>query len=679
MARASFRVVGFVGMLVALPLVGREVGAETCAPEKDAPRVVVQASASGGVNQDTADILLAGGFFPAVRARVPDVDWVNPAAVAAVYRLELLQESLGGSADVSRLLDRLGSPFILEIGFGRIASDRRIVTAALFDTSTGATLLRQQVQSDGDEVALLQAVVALAQTFDPATLRCELLGLRERPAVPRLTLRATPPEAPPGEVVRVRATLTDESTGLAQEGKQVRITQKHGTETRSSLLSTTNQDGVVNVDLDVGSEPGTGSVEATWTGSKGKVTRSNPASVPYRVWEPAGDLVIRAPEAALNVGGAATVTATLQDDGTPVAGASVTFATSDGTVGVPAATTDAEGNAVTPFQAPDDNAVVDVTATTPAPPGKRPRAGGDLTATLSFVVDAGVTLSLNAPGTVEGGTSSVTADLVLGGRALPAIDVNFSLEGAGALSAASAPTNAAGRAEILWVAPSGNTSATITAEAVVDGLRYRRTVAVNAGAAGGTMTVKVLPGDLDLEILTYALTGAPEPAEERCISTLVETSNCSGAPADYGTQPAEVPVTVRADGAGHWIALNVTRPEPNVAVVDVSGVNSGAGQAIATNALLELTFSGAGTLDVVVEDVVAGPSGSYVLRRPDTGTRFTATGGSPTTVIREPDTSASTQISQGGPHEFTVYASSGATVHGPFSGTRRFTLRFRPQ
>jgi hypothetical protein len=527
-----------------------------------------------------------------------------------------------------------------------------------------------------DPTAAVQAAGTLAPELTRDVL-CELLGRRDRPAVPQLTLHVSPQEAPPGGRVRVRAKLTDGSDGRVQPGKDVRLEQRHGAAVVTSLPYPTDLSGEVVRELDVGDQPGRGSVEASFTGRRGRVTRSNPVSVPYRVWEPAGDIVIRSPQAALTVGGAETVTATLLRSGTPVQGAPIAFAASGGTVGSPSATTDAGGNAETPYQAPGSNSIVDVTATTTAP-AKGPRAGGELTATLTFVVDGGVTLSLNAAQTVGGTASTVTADLVVGGRALPATSVNFALTGAGTLSAPAAATNDAGRAEVLWLPPSGDSSATITAAAVVDGQRYTQSVDVGAGASGGSVAARVLPGTWDNEVLTGV--GVSVDPSPYCFSTLVTTNACRGSNlADYAGPPAELPVTLRADAGGYFVSLALTHPRPAAVVAEMTGSLGGTNDSFTALGVLEFTFDGPGSLEIAVDDPVPTPSGRWAVRRPAAGATTFVGAIATDPVLAHPVRTGNVTVPGAGTLELQLHMGAYTRDDPAFSGTRRMTFTFRPQ
>lgn len=695
--------IGLGAVLVAFAPSARTIGAD-CPPDRDPPKVIFSARATGRFAPDLAQSL-GFVFLLGIERGSSPARWNDYRELQTLLSLAAVQQGLGGespgSVDVTEVAGAFGSSFLCDLKFDKAGADSRTVTCRLINTRTQHAVRSFTRALPSNETAMLDMMQPLG-TQTAVNLLRDLLAEREHPVVPKVTVAVTPQEVAPGATVHVTATLTDESDCQPQPGKEIRIENKHGSTSLSSATYTTDAAGTVTQDVNVGSAPGEGTIEATFRKSDGAITRSNPTSFAYRVRDTSGDVTISAPEASVHLGAAETVTARVLHDGAPVAGATVSFAASGG--GGMAATsvvTDANGDASTEYDAPQSNAVVDVVATTPP---QTPGPGvPDLTASLSFVVDGGVTLNLDAADTVAGGTSDVNADLVVGGTAIPGTEVTFTLAGAGTLSAVSAPTNAAGRASVTWVAPSGDSSASITAEAVVDGQSYVSNATVHARPGAGPMRVKVVPvfGEVSNPVFRTFVelaSSAPGRACSYAEADLGGVYDCGNRPYPYtyGTK-ADVPVTLRAElGTQFWAEVSMTQPEPKVLVVDAGVSGLGELGAFGVDACLELTFDAPGVLSVAIDTtslttdstsgrgfyegaVFRSKSGSTFTRTDDFEEGRSAGGFYGDELIGGSGTIA---IAHGGKLQLIVYAQGGgyATQQALVpNGRIRFTFTFRPQ
>ena len=214
----------------------------------------------------------------------------------------------------------------------------------------------------------------------------------------------------------------------------------------------------------------------------------------------------------------------------------------------------------------------------PEPPGP------PLTASLTFVVDAGVTLTLSADDTLGGGTSTVIADLDVGGVVMPGIPVAFVVSsGLGVLSATTADTDAAGRAQVSYLAPFSPTTATVTATAVVEGQTYTRVVPINVAALPGEITVTVA---------------------EACLAF----DSASNRQCSDGTT---LPLALSGQQTGVTGALTVTRPSSDQIAADINLTTVGFDAAINHKIhsslaflVLRMKFPQAGSVEVRIDPAV---------------------------------------------------------------------------
>jgi len=583
-----------LALCVGSALGARPVGAD-CPQEKNEVTVLIAAGVSGTYDQSLADTL-ADSLGVSLSRLIDGVEFKTESDVVKLALHENDALRMGDDASLGGLESAVGPPFVLSLDFSKSPTLGQKVSGALVSMRTG-DVVRRVLRSLPDDQTLQPAQMdAVAASIAP-DLRCDLLAVRVRPAVPVILLSLSPAEVNPGEQVHLQVTLRDSSDDQVQPGKFISLeyTSIAGDAPApgDKPAGRTDALGRWAGDVPAGDEPGDHTLVASFVGADGATTRSAPAR--YRVRDVGGDVEISSPAASLHFGEGSTVTARVMHDGAPVAGASVAFTTSGGgSVETPAATTGADGYASTQYDAPGDDAVVDVAATTS-------RTGApDATADLTFVVDGGVALNVNAPDTVAGATSDVAADLVVGGTPIAGTNVSFTLSGGGSLSAASAPTDDAGRAEVTWTAPAGTSSADITAEAIVDGQPYTQTVTVHASPRE-SMSVKVVPRMGLYQTLAYCPwvpsdTGLPAVCSAATLSAVY--SDCGGSWHDeVDATPADPPVTLRAEVNGCRDELDVTRSDPQTIVVDCSGLGDRYG-GFEIYTCLDLTFDEPGVLTV---------------------------------------------------------------------------------
>lgn len=609
--------------LVLLALSASAAVAQTCPARDPKPKVVGDWRVQGSFARDLADTL-AVYFLSLVGQAVPEINLISTRELAALLVGPTIIEQLGFAiGDLQEIARAFGTEFTFILQFNELPSLGRRLTGKLVNTRTeGVVRAFEQALPQSDDAALDVVETLAAQTS--AGLWCDIVDARLRPVRPVLALEVTE-VVQAGTQATVRVTLTDAEDGLPQPGKDVTIEHAAVNGALSSVTATTNFFGVAEVDLPVGTVPGLGIVQAHFRREDGL-----PADSPfgaYRVVNPGGDLTVEAPQASLRVGEGETVTARLRRNGTPAAGEPITFTAAGGSVAAPVVTTDIEGQASTAYEAPATNAMVDVTVTTPAPvpPGPPAPTPPDLTASLTFVVDGAVAFNLSAADTLQGGATSVIADLSVGGAVQAAIPVTFNLTGPGVLNATAAQTDSAGRAEVIYFAPAADTSVTVTAEAVVDGQSYTRTVTINVGAVVRDLTVRLLPvleyPELFGATRFYAATRALVHDDPIVTITMggpisPECPLESVAPAECWGMPTPPPVTLRAEDPLSQVEWTVSQPLPNVVGWDVSASSTPPAEGTQSSVLLELTFRTAGQLHLQANPSWGTVSAVQVLTAP---------------------------------------------------------------
>ena len=213
--------------------------------------------------------------------------------------------------------------------------------------------------------------------------------------------------------------------------------------------------------------------------------------------------------------------------GAPASGVAVTFAaTPGGTVGSPAATTNAQGEAQTTFKLGTTAGTNTVTARTPSV---------STPATFTEAGVAGPATKVSAASTSVSGTIGSTTPLVVtvadaNGNPVATVAVTFTITlGGGALSTGTATTNAQGQAQTVFTFPAATGTTNVTAR---------------ASGVSGTVAFTATATDLPASIAFIALAPAAPTGAILIPAVQVQVLNSLGNPVS-----AVVTITI-ASGSG---------------------------------------------------------------------------------------------------------------------------------
>ncbi len=460
-------------LLLALPL-----AAQTCSSDPKPKLLVTRATGDAASTPALLRSITSGVRFALNRSLGAGIGYVHEDELQTLIDKERLVQLLGTDSTsqdtVRELSNAVGATdWILAT---RVASlgDQRQVALQVLDARRGGVAIRGATASfpvsGGDPLTALETAVARIV----AGLDCELRRLRVTPVAPQLQLLLQPTRGRVGQTMAVTVRLTDLGSNRAPEPNrqiQLEYTTPQGQVLRNTV--TTDETGTASDTLVLGAaHPRAGMVKARFVRSDGYVKDSSPIN--YYVLPAAGQLNLSADKAQLRPTGSDTVKAELRHAGAAVNGAAINLSATAGAVGAASVLTNSAGEAGVPYVAPSAPSLVDVRATATLPAG-----AGSAQGSLSYVVDAGVVMSLAAGGdTAIFGSASLKVDLEREQRAVAGATVDFSVTGGGTLSASSAATDSVGRAEVLFAAPSRAGTSTISASVTLDGQTYTRSVTV---------------------------------------------------------------------------------------------------------------------------------------------------------------------------------------------------------
>ncbi|MEW5995252.1 MAG: hypothetical protein AB1744_12795, partial [Candidatus Zixiibacteriota bacterium] len=226
----------------------------------------------------------------------------------------------------------------------------------------------------------------------------------------------------------------------------------------------------------------------------------------------------------LRPGGSRTLTATLTSDGVPVAGKTITWAKTAGSLSATSGATDSSGRVSVTYTAPSSETTVTITASF---------AGDDLHKADSgissgTIAKASTALTITPPAfTLQPGSSTtLTAMLTSDGAPLAGKALAWNAT-SGSVAPSSGTTNSLGQAAVTYTAPSSEGSVAITASFAGDN-QYL------AGGGGSSGAIKAAPP----------------------LQAVIEIK----------------PDTVQIGSAGEWVTCYVELPTDNVAEIDVSSI-----------------------------------------------------------------------------------------------------------
>lgn len=407
---------------------------------------------------------------------------VDEESVRLLVNAEARSQATGGDGGNSDAIARgIGAEWVYSLRFLKVESVRRM-DGKLINTLTGTIVQAFNVALPADtlpdgsttlNISQANAVIVAQAEAQAVNITCLLYRGRVKPVVPAVSLELTPGLSPAGGAITARASLTDLADQLAQPGQPLLFTHVPPQGPSQSFAD-------VRTDF-FGYAQQTVTAGNFVAGVNGKVTAnySRPgvaakAELDYRVIKPAGDLTMLSPRAKLRPDDPEVIDLSLKSNGAAVGAATVTLGASAGALGVSAAVTSPQGTASVTYRAPSEPSFTVVTGRGPSP-----AAGGTQAEdSLSFVVDAGVRMSISARDTLVSSPATVTVDLDQDSQPLTNAVVSFRLAGGGFLEASTAVTDRVGRAEVVFAAPPQAGASTVTATVTLDGQTYTRTVSI---------------------------------------------------------------------------------------------------------------------------------------------------------------------------------------------------------
>ena len=395
--------------------------------------------------------------------------------IVAVFGVQTKRQLLGlAGVNFVEAAQGLGAEYVAFLKIGRIA-ELRVLNVEIFNARSAVVVAAAQevLASPGAELMTQMKTLAGRRLTG---LDCTLRSRRIRPVVPVVTLTLAPTSLLPGAPLTATAVLTDLENGQVQVGKPINFT--HVTtrgEEESHWGVFTDFSGFATQALTAG---------PFVLDSKGKVRASfrreednfvtDPVEQLYDVVRPNRNLSVQGTRPKLGPGSADQLAIGLTRNSAPAAGVTVTVSASAGALGAASVVTSSQGSGSVTFTTPSRPGIVEVRASAPGATSNDPPVED----AISFVVDAGIAMSMNAKDTIVSSPSTVTVDLDRDGRALAGATVTFALSGGGFLDAASATTDSAGRAQVVFAAPPQVGASTVTASVTVDGQTISRTVTI---------------------------------------------------------------------------------------------------------------------------------------------------------------------------------------------------------
>jgi len=571
------------------------------------PQVAINQVVQSAVSVAEADLGTAV-FTHDISRLAPGVEFTTEQELQALSTTAATVQSAGidNAAQIAGLQAKVvGLEFTLIITYG-VAGSRKVLSASLLDRTAFA--VRRGLAQGTDFEQLEQTVVA---QMGSGNLLADLRARQNAPLIPQLCIQLSPVGgAPPGgsstDVApdgKVRATVTlVDADGRAYSGKALTVSRTIvGNTDTVSLL--TDGNGQVIQDFSAGSSiaGNVGTVNARYAPPGQKPTEADPKS--YHIFTGSG-FSATSPDAALTTGASEPVTVSLRENGNPVSGARIDLAPQDGSLSANSVTTGADGKA-SDTMTMGDVGLAQVTATV-HPPGQSPISpfATPETATLSFVVEPKARLTLTAGETdIETGSDTpVNLDVAVGDQRGVGVPVTFS---GGDLSVTQTNTDEFGQAETFYAAPaSGSGSATITAQATVQGTAFSKSVTISYHE-GSLMTGKALPSIFSPPYVTSTSDPAGSASSYNCTTLGGSFVSASGNRCSDGPLGSPTPLPVSLSTMGAFVTDPPDPPYSGDASVQLNVKQNGAsaisldGSAIRVgfaNFVLELDFAAAGEL-----------------------------------------------------------------------------------
>lgn len=322
-------------------------------------------------------------------------------------------------------------------------------------------------------------------------------GLRARqcrPIQPFVSLSLSAQSAAPNGTITATATVREgHAGGAVQPGQTVRIIVERPDGSTAAVPRTTDAQGQAQYPFAVGGlSPNLGSVRVEFLRNNQVQALSSMEN--FRVQDPAlAALTLSSPQAQVNVGDLAPITLTLTRPAGAGSGANIPVrltahnAELAGPLGnVPlldiltGSGPGDSGLANISLVGGQQGGVARVNATCTVTNNGVPQT---LNASLLFFVDAGVEslVFANPSETRAGFTSRVVLETRIHGARVPGLPVSFALIGDGQLANASAVTDASGRAEVVFTAPTSpdHGAATVSATVTINQVDYANSTVVN--------------------------------------------------------------------------------------------------------------------------------------------------------------------------------------------------------
>lgn len=574
----------------------------------------VNYTAGAGAGTDTITAITSNGKTPGAPASITvSNSSVAVKTISTSASIGSIPVTTGTSIIRTTVLDTAGSPIQgITVTFTPSAGTVSPATAVTDASGTAQTTLTAGAQ-------LLTATVSgSAGGFTSSTAVVFTAGTANT-----VTVSAAPTTLNPGGSSTVYAYLTDSSSNpVSGDTVSFAITTKgSGQPTLSNTTAVTNVNGIASVTYTAGTTGGTtDTVQATTSTAKtGTVTVTVNATVSAVV----GGLKLAAGAASLPTGGATTaIIATVTDTaGAPMAGVTVSFLSSAGTLSPASASTNSSGVAQATLTSSSNLGMATITANA---------SGFSTTTSVNFVASNPNAINLNAsPATVSSAANSNLRATVIDAQGNPAAGqtVTFSItanSSGGTLNAVTAVTDANGNASTAYTAGAGTGTDKITAT-TTNGLNTTTSITVTAGT---TPTAA-------------SLTLAATPAS-------VKTDNSS---------PATVTVTALS-------STNAVIPNVVVTLGADTGVLGSASVTTGTNGQATFTFNSGVTTKFNRTASITATAGSTLqtLPVPITGstlTMTTATSGAVTTLAATAKDAGGNPAS-GQTVSFTITGGSGA-------------------
>lgn len=474
---SASRLLPLLAAVLALNLAPRVEAAGPCTSKPVPAIFVAPPKATSGYSVDVVNTLTQSfvhGLWSSYRSPGNRISVTEYDGVARVLGIETTRQQLGIAAiDYVEAAQGLGSEFVVFLKFGQIGN-RKLLNVDVINTGNGTVAASAEETLSSDVNNWPDQVTNLARNR-LTNLDCTLRDVRLRPVVPVVTLSLSPASLAPGAPLTATAVLRDGQNGQVQIGQPIdftHVTTRGEEEPHPNVF--TSFFGSAEQALTAGPFvlDSKGKVRAVFRRQDG--LESDVVEQLYDVVRPNRHLSVQGTRPKLGPGSADQLAIGLTRSNGPASGETVAITASAGALGAASVVTNSQGSGSVSFTTPPRAAVVEIRASAPGATSNDP----PLEDAISVVVDAGIAMSMNAKDTIVSSPSTVTVDLDRNGQALAGATVSFTLAGAGFLDAATATTDTAGRAQVMFVAPPQVGASTVTASVTVDGQTITRTATI---------------------------------------------------------------------------------------------------------------------------------------------------------------------------------------------------------